>query len=71
MLSWAVSSVVEQGTHNSLAAGSFPARPTKFLVSVLQCPGGVMAATLVLGTSAARRVGSSPTLGTKKLYRRG
>lgn len=28
------------------------------------CPGGVMVATLVLGTSAARRVGSSPTWGT-------
>ena len=31
------------------------------------CPGGVMAATLVLEASAERRVGSSPTWGTKLL----
>ena len=57
-----VAQLVEPRIVKPVVAGSCPVdHPKSF------CPGGVMVATLVLGTSAERRVGSNPTWGTKSM----
>ncbi len=52
------SSAVEPSTVNRVVVGSNPSRGAN-------CQSGGMVYTLVLGTSASRLVGSSPTFGTK------